>query len=52
MLRLGPELLDHAPEWRRAFVIDNPPTIDALKLVVNRDFVLDDGRHVRPGNPL
>lgn len=33
------------------------PTIDAVKLVVNRDFVLDDGRHVRleihfePGPP-
>jgi len=27
--------------------IDDLPTIDALKLVVNRDFVLDDGRHVR-----
>ncbi len=37
--------------------VDDPPTIDALKLVVNRDFVLDDGRHVRleihfePGPP-
>ena len=34
------------------------PSIDALKLVVNRDFVLDDGRHVRlelrfePGPPV
>jgi hypothetical protein len=34
------------------------PTIDALKLMVNRDFVLDDGRHVRleirlePGPPV
>src|SRR5712672_807991 len=34
------------------------PTIDALKLMVNRDFVLDDGRHVRleihfePGAPV
>jgi hypothetical protein len=27
--------------------IDEMPTIDALKLMVNRDFVLDDGRHVR-----
>ncbi len=38
--------------------VDDMPTIDALKLVVNRDFVLDDGRHVRleihfePGPPL
>src|SRR5712672_158181 len=38
--------------------VDDPPTIDALKLVVNRDFVLDDGRHVRleihfePGPPV
>ena len=38
--------------------VDDPPTIDALKLVVNRDFVLDDGRHVRleiqftPGAPV
>jgi hypothetical protein len=38
--------------------IDDPPTVDALKLVVNRDFVLDDGRHVRleihfaPGPPV
>jgi hypothetical protein len=37
--------------------VDDAPTIDALKLVVNRDFVLDDGRHVRleihftPGPP-
>jgi hypothetical protein len=34
------------------------PTIDGLKLMVNRDFVLDDGRHVRleihfePGPPV
>jgi hypothetical protein len=27
--------------------IDEMPTIDALKLMVNKDFVLDDGRHVR-----
>jgi hypothetical protein len=38
--------------------VDDAPTIDALKLVVNRDFVLDDGRHVRleihftPGPPM
>jgi hypothetical protein len=38
--------------------LDKMPTIDALKLMVNRDFVLDDGRHVRleihfePGPPL
>ena len=38
--------------------LDKIPTIDALKLMVNRDFVLDDGRHVRleihfePGPPL
>jgi hypothetical protein len=38
--------------------LDKMPTIDALKLIVNRDFVLDDGRHVRleihfePGPPL
>jgi hypothetical protein len=38
--------------------VDDLPTIDALKLVVNRDFVLDDGRHVRleihfePGPPV
>jgi hypothetical protein len=38
--------------------VDDPPTIDALKLVVNHDFVLDDGRHVRleiqfaPGPPV
>jgi hypothetical protein len=38
--------------------VDDQPTIDALKLVVNRDFVLDDGRHVRleirfePGPPV
>jgi len=38
--------------------VDDTPTIDALKLVVNRDFVLDDGRHVRleiqfiPGPPV
>jgi len=38
--------------------VDDAPTIDALKLVVNRDFVLDDGRHVRleiqftPGPPV
>jgi hypothetical protein len=37
--------------------VDDTPTIDALRLVVNRDFVLDDGRHVRleiqfePGPP-
>jgi hypothetical protein len=27
--------------------MDKIPTIDALELVVNRDFVLDDGRHIR-----
>ena len=38
--------------------VDDMPTIDALKLVVNRDFVLGDGRHVRldlhftPGPPM
>ena len=38
--------------------VDDPLSIDALKLVVNRDFVLDDGRHVRleihfePGPPV
>lgn len=38
--------------------MDDAPTIDALKLVVNRDFVLDDGHHVRleihftPGPPV
>ena len=38
--------------------VDDAPTIDALKLVVNRDFILDDGRHVRleihfePGPPV
>jgi hypothetical protein len=38
--------------------VDDLPTIDALKLVVNREFVLDDGRHVRleihfdPGPPV
>jgi hypothetical protein len=38
--------------------MDDLPTIDALKLVVNHDFVLDDGRHVRleiqftPGPPV
>lgn len=38
--------------------VDDMPTIDAVKLVVNRDFVLDDGRHVRleiqstPGPPV
>jgi hypothetical protein len=38
--------------------VDDMPSIDALKLVVNRDFVLDDGRHVRleirfePGPPI
>jgi hypothetical protein len=38
--------------------LDDMPTIDALKLVVNHDFVLDDGRHVRleihfePGPPV
>lgn len=38
--------------------VDDMPTIDALKLVVNRDFVLDDSRHVRleiqftPGPPV
>jgi hypothetical protein len=38
--------------------LDDVPGIDALKLVVNRDFVLDDGRHVRleihfePGPPV
>ena len=38
--------------------LDDMPGIDALKLVVNRDFVLDDGRHVRleihfePGPPV
>lgn len=38
--------------------VDDSPTIDALKMVVNRDFVLDDGRHVRleiqftPGPPV
>lgn len=38
--------------------LDDMPTIDALKLVVNRDFVLDDDRHVRleihftPGPPV
>jgi hypothetical protein len=37
--------------------VDDAPTIDALKLVVDRDFVLDAGRHVRleihftPGPP-
>ncbi len=38
--------------------VDGTPTIDALKLVVNRDFILDDDRHVRleihfePGPPV
>ncbi|MBZ5492813.1 MAG: hypothetical protein LAO76_17965 [Acidobacteriia bacterium] len=38
--------------------VDDTPSIDALKLVVNHDFVLDDGRHVRleiqfvPGPPV
>jgi hypothetical protein len=38
--------------------VDDMPTIDALKLVVNKEFVLDDGRHVRleihfePGPPV
>lgn len=38
--------------------LDDMPSIDSLKLVVNRDFVLDDGRHVRleinfaPGPPV
>jgi hypothetical protein len=38
--------------------IDDLPTIDALTKVVNREFVLDDGRHVRlearfiPGPPV
>jgi hypothetical protein len=38
--------------------LDDMPTIDAVKLVVNHDFVLDDGRHVRleihfePGPPV
>ena len=38
--------------------VDDLPAIDALKSVVNRDFVLDDGRHVRleihfePGPPV
>ncbi|HEY2114082.1 MAG TPA: hypothetical protein VGJ51_03280 [Candidatus Angelobacter sp.] len=38
--------------------VDDIPSIDALKLVVDRDFVLDDGRHVRleihfePGPPV
>jgi hypothetical protein len=38
--------------------VDTLPTIDALTLVVNKDFVLDDGRHVRlevrfvPGPPV
>lgn len=38
--------------------VDDALSIDALKLVVNRDFVLDDGRHVRleihfePGPPV
>src|SRR5438270_11424183 len=38
--------------------VNDMPTIDALKLMVNRDFVLDDGRHVRleihfePGPPV
>jgi len=38
--------------------LDDMPTIDALKLIVNHDFVLDDGRHVRleihfePGPPV
>ncbi len=38
--------------------VDDTPSIDALKLVVNHDFVLDDGRHVRleiqftPGPPI
>jgi hypothetical protein len=38
--------------------VDNMPSIDSLKLVVNRDFVVDDGRHVRleihftPGPPV
>jgi len=38
--------------------VDEMPSVDALKLVVNRDFVLDDGRHIRleiqftPGPPV
>lgn len=38
--------------------LDKPPSIDALSQVVNREFVLDDGRHVRlevrfvPGPPV
>ncbi|HEX3153122.1 MAG TPA: hypothetical protein VHV32_00790 [Candidatus Angelobacter sp.] len=38
--------------------VDEMPSIEALKLVVNHDFVLDDGRHVRleihfaPGPPV
>ena len=38
--------------------VDDTPTIDALKLLVNHDFILDDGRHVRleiqfvPGPPV
>jgi hypothetical protein len=38
--------------------VDTLPTIDALTLVMNKDFVLDDGRHVRlevrfvPGPPV
>jgi hypothetical protein len=38
--------------------LDQMPTIEALRSVVNRDFVLDDGRHVRleiqfePGPPV
>jgi hypothetical protein len=38
--------------------VDDTPTIDALRLVVDRDFVLEDGRHVRleiqftPGPPV
>jgi hypothetical protein len=38
--------------------LDKPPSIDALSQVVNKEFVLDDGRHVRlevrfvPGAPV
>jgi hypothetical protein len=38
--------------------VDDTPTIDALRLVVDREFILEDGRHVRleiqftPGPPV
>ena len=53
----GPELLGHAAEWRR-IVRNDLPTIEALTQAVNKEFVLDDGRHVRleihfePGPPV